>query len=212
VKRALDLFSKAGGATKGLQRAGYHVTGVDIEPQPRYCGDEFIQTDALTFPLKGYDFIWASPPCQGYSELGPKLGPRLIQPMLVRLKRSGTQWALENVMGAATEMPGATLLCGSMFHLDVKHSMWTYQLQRHRLVMTSFPVTQLECDHHKPVVGVYGAHARNRSAIFNGRKTSDPWDHRAVASAAMGIDWMNLEELSEAIPPAYSQYIAGFVK
>lgn len=58
--RALDLFCCAGGASKGLQRAGFHVTGVDIKPQPRYCGDAFHQADALTFPLDGFDFIWAT--------------------------------------------------------------------------------------------------------------------------------------------------------
>ena len=31
--RALDLFCCAGGATRGLQEAGFHVTGVDIKPQ-----------------------------------------------------------------------------------------------------------------------------------------------------------------------------------
>ena len=65
--KALDLFCCAGGATKCLQRADFNVTGVDIRPQPRYCGDEFHQADALTFPLEGYDFIWASPPCQRYT-------------------------------------------------------------------------------------------------------------------------------------------------
>jgi site-specific DNA-cytosine methylase len=45
--KALDTFCKAGGATKGLQRAGFYVVGVDIEDQKHYCGDLFVQGDAL---------------------------------------------------------------------------------------------------------------------------------------------------------------------
>src|SRR5689334_18241480 len=62
--RALDLFSGIGGMARGLQMAGFHVTGVDIEPRPNYAGDVFIQADALAYPLDGYDLIHASPPCQ----------------------------------------------------------------------------------------------------------------------------------------------------
>jgi hypothetical protein len=90
--KALDLFCGAGGASKGLQRSGFHVTGVDHHPQPRYCGDIFIQANALTFNCAGFDFIWASPPCQRYS-LGslrwkPSVWPDDISAVRLLLKRS----------------------------------------------------------------------------------------------------------------------------
>src|SRR4051794_4207914 len=81
----VDLFCKAGGATKGYQRAGFYVIGVDIEPQPNYVGDQFIQADALDFlgrMLAGGTMEWvgpgiidgyhASPPCPRYSTVTPR--------------------------------------------------------------------------------------------------------------------------------------------
>jgi len=69
--RLLDLYCGAGGAAKGYQRAGFYVVGVDIRPQPRYCGDEFLQMDALEYVRRGgvhaFDAIHASPPCQADS-------------------------------------------------------------------------------------------------------------------------------------------------
>jgi len=130
--RALDLFCCAGGATKGLQRAGFHVTGVDIKPQPRYCGDEFHQADALTFPLDGYDFIWASPPCQAYSDMKQMPNavehPELIEPVRERLNASGKPWVIENVEGAPLSVHAPMLftnisgivLCGTMFGLNTQ--------------------------------------------------------------------------------------------
>ena len=43
----LDICCRKGGATVGYQRAGFYVIGVDIDPQPGYPGDEFIQADGL---------------------------------------------------------------------------------------------------------------------------------------------------------------------
>ncbi len=208
--RALDLFSCAGGATKGLQRAGFHVTGVDIKAQPRYCGDEFHQADALTFPLDGFDFIWASPPCQGYTAMrhapGAKGAPLLIDAVRNRLETSDALWSIENVEESRWSMRDPMLLCGSMFELGAQGC----RTQRHRLFETSFPIRKPLCSHDsRPVVGVYGGHARRRAASAGGRGTRDVWEggHKAAASAALGIDWMTLAEMSEAIPPIYAEFI-----
>ena len=87
--RALDLYAGAGGATRGLMQAGFHVVGVDLEPQPNYCGDAFVRTDALgyleTADLGRFGFIWASPPCQRHvaeaflSQAQPKRFTRLAE-------------------------------------------------------------------------------------------------------------------------------------
>lgn len=210
---AIDLFCGAGGATRGMQRAGFHVTGVDINRQPRYVGDRFIQADALNcgIDLSEFDFIWASPPCQSYTAMrhapGAHGAPRLIAMVREVLIATGLPWVIENVEEAAWDMRNPIRLCGSMFDLGAQGC----RLQRHRLFECNFSVLHPPCRHDKrPVIGVYGGHARRRAASANGRTTRDVWEggHGRAASDAMGIDWMTLNELSEAIPPAYSEFIA----
>ena len=207
--RALDLFCCAGGVSMGLHRAGFEVVGVDIKPQPRYPF-EFHQADALKFHLDGFDLIWASPPCQGYSAMrhapGTKGAPLLISHIRKRLISSGSLWVIENVEEARWAMRDPVLLCGSMFGLGAQGC----RLQRHRLFQSSFALEAPACQHdERPVIGVYGGHARKRSAKAGGRGTRDVWEggHKAAASEAMGIDWMTLAEMSEAIPPAYAEHI-----
>lgn len=207
--RALDLFCCAGGAGVGLHRAGFDVVGVDIKPRHRYPFS-FQQADALLYPLGGFAFVWASPPCQGYTAMrhapGAKGAPLLIDAVRERLERSGALYCIENVEEAAWSMRNPITLCGSMFDLGAQGC----RTQRHRLFECNFSVPQPQCDHDaRPVIGVYGGHARRRAASAGGRQTRDVWrgGHKAAASEALGIDWMTLGELSEAIPPAYAEYI-----
>ncbi|MDB5584832.1 MAG: hypothetical protein JWR80_10008 [Bradyrhizobium sp.] len=192
----------------GLHRAGFHVIGVDIEPQPRYPFT-FIQADALTIDIDDADFVWASPHCQGYTAMrfapGAKGKPRQIGKFRDRMP-ANKPWAIENVERAKWDMRNPITLCGSMFDLGAQGC----QLQRHRLIETNFGLTSPSCAHNDlPVLGVYGGHARLRAASAGGRGTKDVWEggHKSAASEAMGIDWMTLEELSEAIPPAYAEYV-----
>jgi DNA (cytosine-5)-methyltransferase 1 len=210
--RALDLYCGAGGATYGLQLAGFHVDGVDLAPQPRYPGERFIRADAIEFlqavDLRPYDLIWASPPCQRYTSLrhapGAHRNADLIAPTRELLMRSGRPWVIENVVGAPLIRP--VTLCGTMFGLKTPDGA---ELRRHRRFETSFPVMQPPCRHGRgPVIGIYGGHFRDRRRPTGENHRNGSNLPRAHGYAAMGIDWMSTAELSEAIPPAFSCYIA----
>ncbi len=194
----------------GLHRAGFEVVGVDIAPQKNYPF-RFIQADAMSFPLDGFDFIWASPPCQGYTSMrhapGARGAPLLIEAIRDRLNATNALWCIENVEAAAWAMRNPITLCGSMFGLGAQGC----RLQRHRLFECNFPVEQPPCRHDsRHVLGVYGGHARRRAASAGGRGTRDVWQggHRAAASEALGIDWpMTMAEMSESIPPSYAEFV-----
>lgn len=206
----IDLFCCAGGAAKGYQQAGFYVIGYDINPQPRYCGDEFIQDDALSADLSFADAVHASPPCQGYSEMRHAPGaigaPLLIEGTRHKLKAIGLPYVIENVRGAAWAMVDPVTLVGTMFGLGAQGC----DLLRPRLFETNWP---LAVPHDpgatKPIIGFYGGHARKRSAKHGGRGTKDVWEggHKAAGSEALGVDWMTCHEMSECIPPAYTKWI-----
>ena len=204
MPKILDLFCGAGGAAKGYHRAGFEVIGVDIKPQPHYPF-EFHQADALEFPLEGFDAYHASPPCQGYSRLqiAGKTYPKLIEPTRQVLTRTGLPFVIENVMGAPLLEP--VILCGSMFSLGV----W-----RHRLFeIHSFHVIQLECRHteHPFPLDVTGTGGPCLSRTTPGGGIHRKPRNMAQACKAMGIDWMTRKELTQAIPPAYTEFIGQYL-
>lgn len=189
--RLLDLFAGAGGSARGYQLAGFHLTGVDIDPQPRYAGDVFHQADALTFPLDGYDAIHASPTCQTRSRATAWRGrredhPDTLTPMLRLLAGVTVPWVVENVPEAAWDgtMRADLLLCGTQFGLAVK---------RHRVFQ----------------LGNWQAYELMQPCVCYRNRRLLPFMHkgeRAFADA-MGCTWMTKFEARQAIPPAYTQFI-----
>lgn len=199
-RTALDLFCGAGGATRGLQEAGYHVTGEDLRPQPHYCGDAFIRADAMEVDWEGYDLVWASPPCQRYSELTPKEckggHPDLLPQVAERLRRQDTPYIIENVECARHLLYSPVMLCGSMFGLDVWRHRW-FEIGNSDVFFLLPP-----CRHDFRPVVVSGRGMRKTATghRWSGSRASE-------SAAAMQIDWMNRKELCQAIPPAYSRFL-----
>ncbi len=194
----LDLFCGAGGCAVGYHRAGFDVTGVDIAPQPRYPFP-FVQADALEYVAahgREFDVIHASPPCQAYSRtqrIHGKEYPDLLAATRRALEATGRPWVIENVEEAPL---GGIVLCGTFFGLKV--------LRHRRFESSELLLCGYQCRHPKdnrcvqvgrPIcAGQFVTVAGNISGV-------------KLAGKAMGIDWMIRRELTQAIPPAYTEFI-----
>ncbi|MET7848080.1 SAM-dependent methyltransferase [Streptomyces avermitilis] len=201
LPRLLDLFCCQGGAAKGYADAGFDVTGVDKDPQPRYPY-AFVQADAIAYVLAygaEFDFIHASPPCQHDSECQRIQGnshPDLITPTRTALETTGRPWVMENVRGAAPKLREPVMLCARMFGLD------NY---RHRYFETGGGFHLPQPDHPAHLVpqakmgrpvphGYYGQFVGNFSGVD-------------LARRVLGVPWMNRDGIRECIPPAYTEHI-----
>jgi DNA (cytosine-5)-methyltransferase 1 len=208
--RLLDLFCGAGGAGVGYHRAGFDVTGVDIEGHADYPF-ELIEADAMTVLadvdfLDTFDAIHASPPCPRYSTATPAAAranhPDLVPPVRDALVAWGGSYVIENVPGAPLLAP--TILCGSSFGLRVR---------RHRLFESNVGLASPGCAHRgQKIVGVYGQHPDRPGGWLRPDGTSRGVKATSVLDAqdAMGIDWMTTwSDLADAIPPAYTEHIGA---
>lgn len=211
---ALDLYCCQGGATRGLQDAGFYVIGVDKSPQPRYCGDEFIQADVIEFLTEFIDLeahqlvatpklVHASPPCQGGTnaqKIQKREHPRLIAPTRALLRELGVPYVIENVvpgpeLAHLDPLIDPVLLCGTMF------GMRTY---RHRLFESSFPLTAPPHPEHL------------RQQVKMGRPIGPDDFYQAIGNFSgveiarqdMKVPWMSRDGIRECIPPVYAQYVA----
>lgn len=228
--RILDVYCGAGGASRGYSLAGFEVYGVDIADQPRYpypfhrgdaigvlrallAGERlpFVSMGGLRtvqLGLNDFDAIAASPPCQRYSITRHTHSiehPDLVDPTRELLQQTGLPYVMENVVGAPLIDP--ILLCGGMFELRAEDTDGTMlRLERHRLFESNRPLSAPAHPTHDRSVkvgGVYGGGGSRRDSKRRGGYTP----LKVVRAALMGIDWMTQDELSQSIPPAYTEFI-----
>jgi DNA (cytosine-5)-methyltransferase 1 len=215
--RLLDLFCGAGGAGMGYHRAGFEVVGIDIAPQPHYPF-AFEQADALAYmawfcggnpsPNRDccgghmhFDAIHASPPCQAYTQAtlsqrnAGKVYPDLLGPTRDLLNETRLPWVIENVPGAP--MRADLRICGCQVGLKLRRVRW-FETSWHAFDLAH------PCHHAGPVVSVVGHGTPSWVREQFGFNPTIK-DYRE----AMGIDWMNRNELSEAIPPAYTAVVGA---
>lgn len=214
---ALDLFCGGGGASQGLHDAGFYLHGVDTNPRalaeyPFECEQrdalEALRSRGLT---DQFDLIWASPPCQAYSTASRDRSkyPDLIAEVRELLQATGKPYVIENVLGAKRHLRDPIMLQGPMFGLGVI---------RRRLFECSWPCTAPPRVPYKGgiVTGEYVTVAGNGGVPswtlkerekrglprhIPGEMTLERWQE------AMGIDWLSRKPLTQAIPPAYAEWI-----
>ena len=204
--KLLDLFCGVGGAAMGYHQAGFdEIVGVDNVPQPNYPFT-FIQGDALTgLELSGdFDLVHASPPCQHFTVYKnnqkhvPQESPNLIPPTREMLQQSGLPYVIENVPSWMTTVLDPIQFCGTSFGIEVR---------RHRLFEVNWPLKEVPCDHGRFTERKYPG-SSNRP---NGRTVCNIGEWRVplrIQKEAMETPWIQtMEEISQAIPPAFTRHI-----
>ena len=213
---ALDLFSGGGGACIGMQRAGFEVVGIDIKPHPNYPAEMIIAdivNGNLPIDLRKADFVWASPPCQLFS-VSSRFGdndftrhPNLI-PATRELLKNHPFTVIENVVGAPIR-PDVVLTGPSV-------GLW--RLERRRHFETSFivmhpPPKRLErWKWEKGIAGTITTSMCASSHFYHRKANGLPgrirnWEAKEIMGIPAEYEMTNTE-IGEAVPPAYSEYIA----
>ncbi|MFH8793301.1 DNA methylase [Streptomyces sp. NPDC017941] len=213
--RLLDLFSCAGGAAVGYARAGFTVDGCDIAHRPNYpfpChrGDalEHLAHLIATGEIHRYTVVHASPPCQHGCALTVGTNRSqgwggthvdLVAPTRALLDETGLPYVIEQPNGRAKIRKDLTL-CGEMFGLGV--------IRHRNFELGGWSIEQPAHVPHRGRVRGYrhGRYYNGPYVAAYGNGGGKPTVEEL--QKAMGMPWTGVrEELTEAIPPAYSQYI-----
>lgn len=208
--KVLDLFCGGGGASLGYHRAGFEVTGVDINPTvaTNYKFD-FICADVLSFLRKKehfaeFDFIHANLPYPLYPSEKDRDMVRFIVKAL----------ELSDKLFCVCSVPTAPIrrdlvLDGRMFGLKVIRNR-VFQFHDEILVL------------HPHIAGNKTLKAKNGELVIAASNSRSKDQQKLLGFEgslkeermyAMGIDIpMTLKQVNKAIPPAYTNHVGIFVK
>ncbi len=212
--KLIDLCCKAGGCSEGYKRAAkalkrsIEIVGVDIEEQPNYPFD-FIKGDAVEYLRNNYQFfnrIHASPPCQKFTQATAlarskgKIYRDVLDPLKALIIESQMPAVIENVMAAP--IMGDIVLRGDMFNLKVLRSR-KFELVNWFMLNPMIPkkIGSVKEGDFAQVIGHGQLKPSKAKAVKMEGSVHEVW------SESMGIDWMTTDELREAIPPAYTEFI-----
>ncbi|MFJ3707281.1 DNA methylase [Streptomyces sp. NPDC090053] len=199
----------------GYHRAGFDVDGVDTAHRPNYPfpyhrGDALDRLAYLidTGEIQRYALVHASPPCQekcaltvgtNRSQGWGTAHDDLVAPTRSLLEQADLPYVIEQPNGRAAIRKDLSL-CGEMFRLGVLRHR-NFELGRWSTFRPTHP-------RHRGFVRGY-RHGVYRNGPYvapygcGGGKATVP-----EMQTAMGITWTDVrEELTEAIPPAYTQWI-----
>jgi len=195
----------------GYHKAGYEVVGVDINPQPHYPF-EFHQADALDYLEahgREFDVIHASPPCQLYTGMRritlARFGhvpdhPDLIAVTRRGLLKNGKPFVIENVQNSPLHTQ--FILCGAALGLP--------HVARHRHFESNVLFLGIpKCNHLKQpyTIGVYGERPDGRRVSYRQYRLCRIARSLNEAQELMEIDWMDWNEIRNAIPLRYTEFI-----
>ena len=212
---AVDLFAGGGGATLGLQQAGFTVIGVDIKKHKNYPG-YLVIADVHNLPilLERADFIWASPPCQFASCSSARWKDKIDYPNLIPLARrllAGHPYTcIENVAQAGLRED--LILWGQQFGLhptENRDGLWRKRVFELSFFAWNPPKPRMDRS------GCYASIAGNMGckSTFQRRKAKGK---RGSLTTEEGKEIMGYpphfkitrKELVESVPPCFSKYIA----
>lgn len=212
--KVLDLCCGAGGASLGYNKAYPNaiITGIDNNPElSKVYPFKFICTDAVEYlkqHINEFDFIHASPSCQEYSkstQLAKSKGKTYSKILIeIRdfLRESNKPYCIENVLQAPIR--GDLYLQGNMFNLRV--------LKKRKFELSFFmfqpampqKIGSVKNGDFAQIIGV-GQHVSQNSKVkFKGTKKTVLESWREVMQIPYAT---KCAQLSEAIPPAYTEYI-----